>query len=325
MSSSKSAWWGGFRTLGLTSLLVALLADGCAPSTSPLRVGMNIWPGYEPLRLARSLGYLTDEEAEPISFPSAMDVMRAFRNRTIDVAAVTADEALVLASTDPEVRLVLVCDYSSGADMILARPEFKRMEDLRGRRFAVEPEALGAYMLARALELSGLTVRDVHVVPTRMAEMEKLMARRGADAAVVFEPVASRLLANGNVRVFDSTRIPGEVVDVLVTRVGMLQSRGPLLRRFVADWFHAVEYFREHAEDAARRVADREQLSPAEFLRGLQGLKLADRHENERAFGRGPDGLASSLLRLEQVMLKQRLLSATVELESLLDSRLVAP
>lgn len=89
MSPSKFALWQAGCSLAVTGLLVAFLFSGCTPGAAPLRVGMNTWPGYEPLHLARSLGYLTDEEAEPISFPSAMDVMRAFRNRTIDVAAVT--------------------------------------------------------------------------------------------------------------------------------------------------------------------------------------------------------------------------------------------
>lgn len=79
----------------------ALIAPGSEEPEHPLRVGANVWPGYEPLFLAESLGYYNGQNIEIITFPSSAEVMRAYRNQAIDVAAVTADEALQISETLP--------------------------------------------------------------------------------------------------------------------------------------------------------------------------------------------------------------------------------
>ena len=121
-----------------------------------MRVGTNVWPGYEPLYIAQRRGQLAGQPIELVTFPSSAEVMRAYRYGSLDVAATTADEALSLVESLPEQRVVLVCDFSSGADALLAHPELQTFGQLRGRRIGYEPNALGAYVLARALEVSGM-------------------------------------------------------------------------------------------------------------------------------------------------------------------------
>jgi len=41
----------------LAPLILSVLFACSAEQESPLRVGTNIWPGYEPFYLARELGY----------------------------------------------------------------------------------------------------------------------------------------------------------------------------------------------------------------------------------------------------------------------------
>ena len=48
--------------------------------------------------------------------------------------------------------------------MVVARPEIGGLRELRGRRIGVENTALGAYMLARALQSGELARADVEIV-----------------------------------------------------------------------------------------------------------------------------------------------------------------
>ncbi len=124
----------GLGLLAVMSLLWGA-GGGCGrASPATLRVGSNVWPGYEPLFLARDLGLFGGAPIQLLEFPSSTEVIRAYRNGAIDVAAVTADEALLLAESNPGQRIILVCDVSRGADVILARPAATSMSDLRGRR-----------------------------------------------------------------------------------------------------------------------------------------------------------------------------------------------
>ena len=186
-SSRSGAGWAGkfFRAMTLVLLVFALA--GCDKPAPPLRVGANRWLGYEPLFLARDRGYYGGQPVQLLSFLSTTEVIRAYRNGALDVAAVTADEALLLAETLPDQRILLVCDFSLGADVILAKPQFPSLPDLKGRRIGVETTALGAYMLARALARAGMTAHDVTVVPMPLDEHEAAFRQDLVDAVVTHE------------------------------------------------------------------------------------------------------------------------------------------
>src|SRR6185436_415042 len=153
------------RTIRLLVVLAgaALLAvvSGCTrePETA-LRIGTNVWIGSEPLYLARELGYLDPATVQLVEYPSASEVLRAYRNQAIDGMVISLDELFGVAVDGLQPRIVLVVDVSHGADVVVGRPGMKSMKDLKGKRVAVESGALGAFVLSRALALTGMNAGD---------------------------------------------------------------------------------------------------------------------------------------------------------------------
>ncbi|MFN7914417.1 MAG: ABC transporter substrate-binding protein [Vicinamibacterales bacterium] len=274
----------------------------CQGAPVPLRVGANLWPGYEPLYLAQSLGYVEAGVARIIRFSSATEVVRAYRNGLVDAAALTADEAILATSGAASHRIVLVFDVSNGADALVAKPELRTLSDLRGARVGVEATALGAFMLARALEHAGMTPQDVHVVPTALADHEQAFRDGSVDAVVTFEPRKSRLLKQGARSLFDSSQIPGEVVDVLVTRQTLSPPQERALAQVVAAWFRTLDFMRDHRDDANARMARLEGITPSEFEASLVGIELGQRAFNSELLA------GSSPRMLETLDLMARLL-----------------
>ena len=135
-------------SLVAATLSAGLLASACAVEPQPLRIGNNLWPGYELSHLAHALGYDNGANVRLIDFSSAAEVVRAYRDGLLDVAAVTADEALQAGAGGGANRIVLVCDTSDGADVIMATSGIASMQDLRGKRVGVETTVLGAFVLA---------------------------------------------------------------------------------------------------------------------------------------------------------------------------------
>ena len=86
-----------------------------------MHIGTNVWPGYEPLYLARELGYFDDQPIHLVEHAAATEVIRAFRNGTIDAAALTLDEVLLLAQHGQNPRIVLVMDFSQGGDTLIVQ------------------------------------------------------------------------------------------------------------------------------------------------------------------------------------------------------------
>lgn len=288
-------------------LLVAL-SLGCAAPEPPLRVGMHGWIGYEPLFLARDVGGLEEGAVRLIRFPSAREAMRAYRHHALDVVALTADEALLVAEELPGQRIVLVCDVSRGGDAILAREGASSMLDLKGRRIGLMPHAVGAYVLSRALELSGMSAADVEPVQVALGEHEAALLGGRVDAIVTFEPVRSRLLRAKARVVFDTTRIPGEVVDVLLASPEAVARASGSLQALVEAWFEALRRIEEEPDLAARLLAPRVGMTGEQLLASLEGLEFPDRRANARMLAGAGAGLAPTLARLRDVMAKNRLL-----------------
>lgn len=326
MLSASSGKYSSFimRRAGRTlrALLAALIVSSCTPeSPALLRIGTSVWPGYEPLYLARDLNYLDSGVVRLVEYPSASEVMRSFRNGAIEAATLTLDEALLLLQNYADIRVILVLDVSHGADVILGKPYLKNIQEIAGRRVGVENTALGAFVLSRALQQAKLSRGDIRVVSLPVSDHERAYHEDAVDAVVTFEPVRTRLLKAGARLLFDSTQIPGEIVDVLVVRRDALDAHASQINNLVSAWFRAVAYLRTHPHDAARRMAKREGVSSAEFLDALRGVRIPDQEENRRLLTGNSPLLVESARKLAASMIEQRLLQKEADISALLDAR----
>lgn len=305
----------------LFALLITavLILAGCTKEPQkPMRIGTNVWTGYEPLYLARDLGYFGDLPVKFIEYPSATEVMREFRNGTIEVAALTLDEVLYLAEYDRDFRIVLIIDYSNGADAILGRPGMEGLKDLEGKRVGAEVNALGAYMLSRALGTAGLSEKNITAVPLDIDEQERAFNEGKIDAVVTFDPVRSRLIEAGAKVLFDSSDIQGEIIDVLVLRNSCLSEHPHYLKKLLKGWFSALDYVRDKPEEASRRMTGRLKLKSEEVLKALELVHMPEKADNLALMERT---LPINVEKLGSMMWERNLLNNRPDIGSLIDIR----
>ena len=303
--------------VSVLGLLLGLAA--CSePPVAPMRIGTNVWPGYEPLYLARELGYLGNE-IHLVEHMSASQSIRDFRNGVLDAAALTLDETLLLAQHNNDMRIALVMDVSNGADAIIAHPPIAAIEDLKGKRVGVENAALGAFLLSRALDLADLTISDIQIVSRRVHEHQEAYIKKQVDAVVTFEPTRTQLLQAGGRVIFDSSQIPNEIVDVLVVRTTYWDAHPERIERLLGNWFRALAYMAGEPEAAAVILAKRLKVPAGEIANIYTGLRLPDPAENRQLLIHNdtPPPLAITAHTLRAFMFKQRLLHIQPEVEPL--------
>lgn len=268
---------------------------GCGePPPQPLRVGTNVWPGYEPLYLARGLGYLAPN-VRLVEFGSTTEVLRSFRAGTLELAAATVDEALTLIADREPLAIVLVLDLSAGADAVIGQPAITSVGQLVGKRVGVETAATGGYLLARMLEQHQIDPRNITIVPLVASEVDAAYRDRKVDAVVTFEPTRTRLLNRGANLLFDSRQITGEIGDLLIARRDVVRQRPEEIRALVTAWFRAADFLAANPGKAAALMAPRLGLSETEIARALSLIELPSVEANRRwLVGANPEILVAA-------------------------------
>ena len=284
------------RALAALTLLFSLAS--CAPAPPPpIRVAANPWPGYEFLFLADQLGFFR-EAGISIHFVETMalaDTRRAFERGQVDVFAGTAVELLMSRElSDRKAQVVYVCDYSAGADVILARPPLASVSDLKGRRIGLEPATVNVALLNAALRKHNLRMEDVTIVPLAQNMMSAALARDEVDAVVAYPPASIAIETGGLQRVFDSSRTPGEIVDVIAADAELLRNRHADMTAFVRAYGKAQQYAAEHPDEAYAIMARRERLSVGDIRGAFRGMQLVTFPEQTAALA--PNGTLAQAL-----------------------------
>ncbi|WP_432472813.1 ABC transporter substrate-binding protein [Amphritea sp. HPY] len=301
-------------------LIVALLISACSrPSEPLLSVGTIVWPGYEPLYLARSLGHYDNTQIKLVELTSATEVIHALRNGTLEAAALTLDEALTIIDDGFNLKIILVMDYSNGGDVLLGKPQITSLAELRGKRVAVEYSAVGAIVLDAALETGGLDASDIDIVAC--TPDEHIDCYGAADAIVTFEPATSQLLNQGARRLFDSSQIPGKIVDVLVVSKNVTNTHPRSLEQLLSGYFKARHYLASNPQSAFQHLAARLGVTPDEVPSTFDGIRLPSLQENQTLLGGNPAPLQQTANELASFMLEKKLLKNSLTIQRLLDDQ----
>lgn len=303
------------RLLTVLPLIFVMSCD--SEMIAPLKVASHEWPGYEPLHLARDLGYYNEKLIQLYEVASATSTIRAFRNGNIEVAALTLDEVLLLLQDKIPIKIIMVMDVSKGADAIVAHPPISSLKELKGKRIGVESMALGAYMLSRALDFAELDKESINPVYIPFNKHESAFLNHEIDALVTFEPAKGKLILKGANLLLDSSQLPNEIVDVLVIHEQALRQKPQAVKALIRGWFDTLDYIQNHKQDAAERVARRIDSTPDDFLASLETIELANRSTNLELLTGYPPQLEHTCQRLAQLMLNRSLLTQSLPVKNL--------
>lgn len=252
-------------------LLVLAATSSCARRESdPLRIAINPWPGFEYFYLAQELGYFRDAgvEVRLVEQTSLRDSRRAFVRGLVDGLLATPTDVAALELEGGRAAAVhQVFDESDGGDVIIARDPIRTVQDLRGRRIAIEP-GLGNYFLHRALELANLKPHEVVVVDEPFTAATESLCNGSVDAIHSYPPTIEQLakLTDGQFHiVFTSARLPHEILDLLIVDPRIARERESDLAKFERAYDRAVAFAQEHPDIAYQVMADREGVSADAF------------------------------------------------------------
>jgi NitT/TauT family transport system substrate-binding protein len=194
-------------------------------------IGWSIYVGWDPYQYMAKAGLLRkwgDKygvaiKLQRFDYAPSID---AFTSKNIDACTMTNMEALDLpAASGVDTTAIIIGDYSNGNDALIAR-DANTLNTLAGKKILLVQKTVSEYLLERAFVLNGLEnqARKAKLVNTSDGSIVAAFMNDPSQAAVVtWKPLVSQVQKMKGVNtLFDSSKIPGEILDLLVVRTEIL-------------------------------------------------------------------------------------------------------
>ncbi len=195
------------------------------------RIAWSIYVGWMPWNYAAEAG-IVDKWAkkygisiEVVQFNDYIESINQYTVGAFDGCTMTNMDALTIpAAGGRDSTALIVGDFSNGNDGIVLKGEGKTLADIRGQSVNLVELSVSHYMLARALAKADMRERDLTVVNTSDADIVAAFAADDVTAVVTWNPLLAEIQAMPAVSpVFDSSMIPGEIIDMLVVSTEALE------------------------------------------------------------------------------------------------------
>ncbi|MCO5400910.1 ABC transporter substrate-binding protein [Ralstonia soli] len=297
--------------VALTQAIATPHAHAQDPTRLTIMVSGTAKMIYLPATLAQRLGYFRDEglEVELLSQPAGVDAESELLTGFAQGVVGFYDHTIDLQAKGKEVRAIVVFSQVPGeAELVSTRlpATVGTMRDLRGHTLGVTGLGSSTSFLTRYLMAQqGLSAADYTMLPVGAEHSFAKALRSGRiDAGMTTDPIASRLVRNGEARVLldlrtlESTRaaLGGPYpAACLYLQSEWLEAHPELATKLAHAFVRTLRYMHAHdAEDIAAHM-------PPEFRRDHPELyvkALAAALPTFSADGRMPDDGPPTVLRV---------------------------
>lgn len=239
----------------LTVAAPALSAPAAAAAKTKFRVAWSIYVGWMPW------GYMADEkiidkwakkygiEIEVTQINDYMESINLYTGGKFDGCVMTNMDALTVPAVGGvDSTGLIVGDFSNGNDGIVLKGK-KDLKDIKGQRIHLVELSVSHYLLARALESIQLAEKDVTVVNISDADIVSAFSTPDVSAATTWNPQLSAIKGAPDAHeVFDSSKIPGEIIDLMVVNTETLKENPALGKALVGAWYETIALMADQGE-----------------------------------------------------------------------------
>ncbi len=281
-------------SLLLLAALVFCLTPSMALAAEKYKVAWSHYIGWEPWEYARHTGILDKwakkygieiELSEPMDYIESINL---YTSGEFDACVMTNMDALTIPAVGGvDSTALIVGDFSNGNDGIVMK-NGASVADLKGREIKLVELSVSHYLLARALEMNGMSEQDVQLVNTSDSDIPSLFSEDPNAAVVTWNPLLMQVRnMKGATMVFDSSKIPGEIIDLMVVKT---DAPDTLKKALTGAWYEVlgVMFGKDAAaKEAIAYMAEFTGATVPEFHAQLKTTKMFVMPQDAAAFAQG--------------------------------------
>lgn len=274
--------------------LTAFAAAMCLGANSPkdlyqgkIIIGMETWPGYFPLIVARDKGYFKEAglDVEIKRYIALGELSKDYVSGEMQGRANLTLDAVKESLEGLNHKVVLGIDYSNGSDAIVAREGIETVQDFKGKKVGYEPDTLEEFFITWALSENDMTLSEVIAFPANPEETAKKLKEGEIDVAISHEPFLSQFLSSGRFHtVYTSKNAPGLITDILTFKSHFIATYPETVEAFLRAYFKALNFWKENPDQANAITAKEFNDTPEGIARQLEGIKMLDERDNQTLF-----------------------------------------
>ena len=254
------------RTLAIsvTALSIGLAAPVAAQEKTDFRVAWSIYVGWMPWGYLEESGIMdkwADKYGIDVEIVQINDYVESINQYTAGafdgVSATNMDTLSIPSGGGVDTTALIVGDFSNGNDAVIVKGDGD-LSSLAGKPVNLVELSVSHYLLARALDSVGLREADLDgVINTSDADMIAAFSTDDVEAVVTWNPLVSTILEDPNAtKLFDSSDIPGEIIDLLVVNTETLEANPNFGKAMVGAWYEVMGLMAAGDEEVLTAMAE---------------------------------------------------------------------
>ncbi len=232
----------------LLPLCLLLSQPSFAQEKKKFRVAWTIYAGWMPWDYGAKSGIVkkwADKygiEIEVVQINDYVESINQYTAGKFDGCVMTNMDALTIPAVGGvDSTALIIGDFSNGNDGIVLKGK-KTLKDIKGQKVNMVELSVSHYLLARALDSVGLKEKDIKVINTSDADIVGAYKSKDVTAVTTWNPLLSEIVKTPNsYKVFDSSKIPGEIIDLMVVNTKTLKANPKLGKALTGAWYEIMK------------------------------------------------------------------------------------
>jgi NitT/TauT family transport system substrate-binding protein len=251
-------------------------------------VGWSVYVGWDPYYYMNKSGILRkwadkygiNIRVQRFDYAPSLD---AFVAKNIDACAMTNMEALDMpAAAGVDTTAIIMGDYSNGNDAVITRQGLG-LAQIPGKQVLLVEKTVSQYLFERAMAINGLgdQIKRVKYINTSDSDIAAAFLTDSTKPVVVtWKPMVSQIMKSKGVNtVFNSSQIPGEILDLMVVRTEVLSrpdgSGQKLAKALTGAWYEVMNQMTgAGADKVLTQIAEASQDSLVSYKEQLSTTRM---------------------------------------------------
>lgn len=270
-------------------MVMALSACGKKEASSKgeqtsFKIGFCTWAGYAPLYIAQDQGYFEQLGIQPelVIMEDESQYAASFVSNGIQALGNVLDRDIIHYATGAPEQYLCTMDMSTGGDGIIASADIQTMDDLKGKKIALDKSATSYFFFLTALADSNITEDDIEIVEMGNSEAGTAFITGKVDAAVTWEPWLSNAdeREGGHILV-SSADYPKAIIDCLTVHSDFAKENPNTIAALEEAWYMSIDFLKENPDQAYEIMAKGLSLEAEEVKDECAGITFLGREENK--------------------------------------------